>query len=241
MTHPAQPPVRLPLATALAGLAAVLGGMTAHPDEHNCECRRGSAEELAQLKVPDTELDLDLLRRTWQAPDWSDHASVLRRIVPQFATALVKGSVEPLFGLEEAGRSFARGRWQQWPTVQAEAVRDFLHAWWADTLTGPDPAVPAYEALALATEASATLTPWLTTWETLTDHPADDHLAKAAAERGRDTHRVDRLAGPQCHCPAPGPRRTGGTASVSQLPMAGRVRLMGPVVGAGAGLRADRD
>lgn len=97
-------PARLRLATALDGLAAAFVGMTAHPDEHNCECHWGSAEELAQLKVPDTELDLDLLRRTWQAPDWNDHASVLRRILPQFATVLVKGSVEPLFGLEEAAR-----------------------------------------------------------------------------------------------------------------------------------------
>ncbi|MGY5122422.1 hypothetical protein ACWC2H_42450 [Streptomyces sp. 900105755] len=179
--NPDQSSARHRLATALDGLTAAFGGMTAHPDEHNCECHWGSAEELAQLKVPGTELDPDLLRRTWQAPDWSDHASVLRRILPQFATALVKGSVEPLFGLEEAGRSFARGHWQQWPTAQAGAVRDFLHAWWADTLTDPAPAVPAYEVLALVTEASATLTPWLTTWAALTGHPADGHLAEAAA------------------------------------------------------------
>lgn len=182
MMNPDRPSVRLRLAAALDGLAAVFGGMTARPDEHNCECHWGSAEELAQLKVPDTELDLDLLGRTWQAPDWSDHASVLRRILPQLATALVEGSVETLFGAEEVGRSFARGHWQQWPTVQAEAVWGFLHAWWADTLTDPDPAVPACEALALITEASGTLTPWLTAWETLTDHPADDHLAEAVAK-----------------------------------------------------------
>lgn len=182
MTNPHQPSARLRLAAALDGLAAVFGGMTAHPDEHNCECHWGSADELAQLKVPDTELDLDLLGRTWQAPDWSDHASVLRRILPQLATALVEGSVEPHDGFEEVGRSFARGHWQQWPTAQAEAVREFLHALWADTLTDPDPAVPAYEVLALTTEASATLTPWLATWETVTDRAADSHLAEAAAK-----------------------------------------------------------
>ncbi|WP_236583646.1 hypothetical protein [Streptomyces sp. MBT53] len=182
MMNPDQPSARPGLTAALDGLAAVFGGMTAHPDEHNCECHWGSAEELAQLKVPDTELDLDLLDRTWRAPDWSDHASVLRRILPQLATALVKGSIETHFGSAEVGRSFARGHWQQWPTAQAEAVRAFLHAWWADTLTDPDPAVPAYEVLALITEASATLTPWLTTWETLTGRPADDHLAEAATK-----------------------------------------------------------
>ncbi|MGW3106333.1 hypothetical protein [Streptomyces sp. NPDC001100] len=44
------------------------------------------------------------------------------------AAALVKGTVEPHDGFEEVGRSFARGHWRQWPTAQAEAVREFLHA-----------------------------------------------------------------------------------------------------------------
>jgi hypothetical protein len=83
-------------------VAATFRGMTAHPDEHNCECHWGSAEELAQLKVPDMELDADLLRRTWQASDWHDHASVLRRILPHFATALV------------SDRGTCQGWWDQW-------------------------------------------------------------------------------------------------------------------------------
>ncbi|MGW7366063.1 hypothetical protein ACWGI8_22160 [Streptomyces sp. NPDC054841] len=177
-----QPAARLRLDAALDGLAATFGGMTAHPDEDNCECHWGSAEELAQLKSPDTELDPGLLRRTWQAPDWSDHASVLRRILPQFATALVSGRVESVLGVQDAGRSFARGRWQQWPAEQAAAVWEFLHAWWADTLTDPRPVVPAYKVLVLTAEASATLSPWLTTWETLTGAPADQHLAEAVEQ-----------------------------------------------------------
>jgi hypothetical protein len=40
-------------------------------------------------------------------------------------------------------RDFALGHWQQWPAEQAAAVEEFLHAWWAHTLTDPDPAVPA--------------------------------------------------------------------------------------------------
>ncbi|WP_055524197.1 hypothetical protein [Streptomyces graminilatus] len=179
---PDQLPARLRLAAALDGLAATFVGMTAHPDEHNCVCHWGGPEELAQLKVPDAELDPDLLRRTWQAPDWDDHASVLRRILPQFARGLVDGSVTALSGYEEAGGSFALGHWQQWPAEQAEAVREFLDAWWVQTLTDPDPVVPAYEVLALVEVASGTLTPWLSTWETLTGHPADDHLAEAVAK-----------------------------------------------------------
>ncbi|MFF4585528.1 hypothetical protein [Streptomyces sp. NPDC001388] len=181
--RPDQPRARLPLDAALDGLTATFGGMTAHPDEHNCECHWGSPEDLAQLKTPDVELDPDLLRRTWQACDWSDHDSVLRRILPQFAPALVAGLVQPpLFGMAEVGQAFARGHWQQWPDAQAEAVGEFLHAWWADTLTDPAPVVPAYEVLTLCTEAAGALTPWLDDWATLTGPPADQHLAELAAQ-----------------------------------------------------------
>ncbi|MFC1413119.1 hypothetical protein ACEZCY_29490 [Streptacidiphilus sp. N1-12] len=154
------PRARCRLDAALGGLADVFRGMAAHPDEHNCECHWGSAADLAQLKVADTELDPDLLRRTWQAIDWNDHAAVLRRILPQFATALVGGLIEPLFGLEEAGDAFARGHWQEWPAEQAAAVQEFLQAWWAYTLIDPDPAVPAHDVLALCSAAGGTLDPW---------------------------------------------------------------------------------
>ncbi|MGV9775745.1 hypothetical protein [Streptosporangium sp. NPDC003464] len=176
-----QTPTRIRLDAALNRVAVTFRGMTARPDEHNCECHWGSAEELAQLKAPDVELDPDLLRRTWEAVDWDDHASVLRRILPQFSRALVHGLVEAFSGMEEVGHSLARGHWQQWPAGQAAAVREFLHAWWAHTLTDPDPAVPAHEVLALCAEASATLSPWLHAWETQTHTVADQHLVGAAA------------------------------------------------------------
>lgn len=174
-------PARVRLDTALDGLAATFRGMTASSDESNCECHWGSAAELALLKVPDVELEPDLLHRTWRAPDWSDHASVLRRILPQLARTLVDGLVKPWVGMEEPGRSFAQGRWQQWPEGQAAAVWEFLHAWWALALSDPDPRVPAHEILALCTEASGTLGPWLRTWQSLTHPAADQRLAEAVA------------------------------------------------------------
>jgi hypothetical protein len=176
-----QGPGRSRLDAALAGLAVTFRGMSARPDERNCECHWGSAEELAQLKVPDAELDPDLLRRTWGASDWDDHASVLRRILPQLATALVNGLVDAYFGLGEVGRSLARGEWQRWPPEQAAAVREFLEAWWAHSLTDPDPVVAACEVLALCAEASGTLSPWLKTWEALTHPTASQRLAEAVA------------------------------------------------------------
>jgi hypothetical protein len=181
MTNLHQTPARLRLDAALDNLAAIFRGMTAHPDENNCECHWGSAEDLARLKVPDLELDPDLLRRTWQAPDWNDHGSVLRRILPQLAAGLTSGRVEPVLGMEDVGRSFARGRWQQWPAQQAAAVREFLHAWWAHSLTTPDASVPAHEVLALCAVASGTLNPWLASWEAQTGPVADRHLAEAVA------------------------------------------------------------
>lgn len=149
------------LGAALENISVTFRGTTAHPDEHNCECHWGSPEELSLLKTPDVELEPDLLRRTWQAIDWTDHAAVLRRVLPRFATVLVAGRAEPLFGLEEAGFPFARCRWQQWPEEEADSVREFLHFWWVQTLTDPDAAVPAHQVFAMCAEASGTLGPWL--------------------------------------------------------------------------------
>ncbi|MFC6016651.1 hypothetical protein ACFP2T_10605 [Plantactinospora solaniradicis] len=184
MTNLEPTPARQRLAAALDGLAHTFRGMTAHPDENNCECHWGSAEELALLKVPDVELDPDLLRRTWSAPDWDDHPAVLRRILPQFARALA-GDLAGLdaYFLTDVGFSFARGGWQRWPTEQAGAVWEFLHAWWAHTLVDPAPAGSAYDVFEVLAEATAgRLRPWLGDWEALDGHPvADQRLTEAVA------------------------------------------------------------
>lgn len=172
-------PARLRLDRALDDLAVAFRGTTARADEVQCDCHWGSEAELALLKVPDVELDPDLLYRTWYAFDWKDHGAVLRRILPQFARALTGGLVEPYL-IDEVGRSFSQGGWHRWPVRQSTAVEEFLHAWWAYSLTDPDPVVPVHELLGLCAEASGTISPWLTVWETL-DHPvADRHLAEAA-------------------------------------------------------------
>jgi hypothetical protein len=167
------------LDAALEQVAVVFRGMTARADEAQCTCHWGSEEELALLKVPDVALEPDLLRRTWDAPDWDDHGAVLRRILPQFSRALVDGEVEPLFDMGTVGLSFARGHWRQWPAEQGAAVREFLHAWWAFSLTAPNPAVPAHEVFALCAEASGMLGPWLADWEHHRHPVADRHLATA--------------------------------------------------------------
>ncbi|WP_097944264.1 hypothetical protein [Streptomyces sp. ms115] len=172
-------PTRLRLDLALGRLADAFGGMTARADEVQCDCHWGSSTELALLKTPDVPLAPDLLHRAWDAPDWADHGAVLRRILPQFAGVLVGGEVEPMSGMYEVGRSFARGHWQLWPTRQSSAVREFLHAWWAHSLLDPAPAVPVHELFALCAEASSTTVPWLAVWESLDDEVPDRHLAEA--------------------------------------------------------------
>ncbi|TYB62157.1 hypothetical protein FXF51_25880 [Nonomuraea sp. PA05] len=181
MTDPDQTSARHRLDTALDDLTTVFGDMTAHPDEHNCECHWGSAEELALLKTAGVELHPDLLRRTWWTSDWDDNASVLRRILPQLASALVTGQVLPMIGMVDVGRSLTRADWQHWPAEQTDAVHRFLTAWWVSSLTSPDAAVPAHEVLEACSESSATLDPWLAIWQTLHDPLADQRLTEAVA------------------------------------------------------------
>jgi hypothetical protein len=177
MTQPTL--ARRRLDASLARIATTFRGMTAHPDDGNCDCHWGSAEELALLKTPDVALDSDLLRRTYWAGDWDFPDAMLRRILPQLCTALVDGEVERLGSMDHAGRAFALGRWQQWPAEQSEAIREFLDAWWLVTLTDQDARVPAYSVLAMLVEASGVLDRWLGTWTTATTALANRRLAEA--------------------------------------------------------------
>uniref|UniRef100_A0AAU2JP86 DUF4253 domain-containing protein n=1 Tax=Streptomyces sp. NBC_00049 TaxID=2903617 RepID=A0AAU2JP86_9ACTN len=190
MTEPEHGPAaraaRARLDRALDHLAVTFRGMTARADEAQCDCRWGSPEELALLKLPDTELDPDLLHRTWSAPDWDDHGAVLRRVLPQFARALTGGLGDHAYDITRVGTSFHRASWQQWPEPQSAAVREFLLAWWCHTLLTPDPAVPVHELLPLCAEASGAIGPWPAVWEELRHPVADRHLTDTVEEWVRD-------------------------------------------------------
>ncbi|MFE9565792.1 hypothetical protein ACFYM0_32300 [Streptomyces sp. NPDC006487] len=177
---------RVRLDRALAHLAATFRGMTARADERQCDCHWGSPEELALLKLPGTDLDPDLLYRTWSAPDWSDHGAVLRRVLPQFARELTGGLGAHAWAIDRVGTQLHRGAWQQWPAPQSAAVREFLDAWWTHTLLTPDPAVPVHELLPLCAEASGAIGPWLAVWEDLRHPVADQHLADTVDAWERD-------------------------------------------------------
>ncbi|MEH1169666.1 hypothetical protein V6V47_30235 [Micromonospora sp. CPCC 205539] len=179
------------LDAALAHLTRTFRGMTAHPDDGNCECHWGSAEDLALLKTADVELDPDLLRRTYWAHDWEFPADMLRRVLPQLARSLVNGEVERLDSMDHAGWTFARGRWQQWPDEQSRAVREFLDAWWLVALTDQDAEVPAYAVLAMLVEAAGGLDRWLGAWAAATSPAANRRLAEAFARWEYDLLRDD--------------------------------------------------
>ena len=107
---------------------------------------------------------------------------MLRRILPQLATALVNGEVERLSSMDYAGRSFALGRWQEWPAEQSSAIGEFLDAWWVVTLADPDADVPAHAVLAMLVEASGALDRWLGAWVTENSQVANQRLAEAFGE-----------------------------------------------------------
>lgn len=112
---------------------------------------------MALLKTPDVPLDDDLLRRTYWTTDWHYPGPLLRRILPQLTRNLVAGRIMPMAGMESLGRVFSRGRWQEWPGQQRDALREFLDAWWLHVLIEPDAKVPAHEALTLVAEITTTL------------------------------------------------------------------------------------
>ncbi|MER7758172.1 hypothetical protein [Streptomyces sp. NPDC097619] len=234
---------RARLDRALDHLSAVFAGMTARQDEAQCTCHWGSEEDLALLKLPDRELAPALLHRTWTTVDWTDHGAVLRRILPQFARALVAGQVTVSSGMGEVGRSFARGRWERWPAPQSAAVSEFLHAWWARTLTDPEPVLPAHAVLPVCAEATGRLGPWLVAWESLRHPHADRHLTRSVAHweydllgdelpwdtwdtwEDEDALRTELVAWLVRH--APGRLRSAGREGAEHRELLHRVRLMG--------------
>ena len=162
---------------AIARVAEVFAGMTAHPDEVGCG-RCYGADEVALLRTADVALPAELVGMVAEeVPDhWSDQSAVIRRVLPQLAVLLVQGTTSP----DLAARGLAAARWSQWPDQQVQAVLGFLEAWWLWTLRQDSPPTPAREVFESCATASSSVAPWLTLWEAERAPAADRHLAECA-------------------------------------------------------------
>ncbi|MET8076142.1 hypothetical protein [Streptomyces sp. NPDC005303] len=146
------------LDVALADIDTVFSGF-ASPTETGCK-RCYLPEETAFLRTPYTRVPDDLVRRfVFEGPDhFVDHAAVMRRLLPQTAHAMADGSMDGI-GWGEHGLS--RVDWRAWPPEQAAAVETFLHAWWGDTLTTPEPPYRVHEVFETCATILGDLTPFL--------------------------------------------------------------------------------
>jgi len=151
------------LDAALADIDTVFNGF-ASPTETGCE-RCYLPEETATLRTPYTRVPADLVSRfVFEGRDhFEDHAAVMRRLLPQTAHAMADGSLDGI-GWEQHGLS--RVDWRAWPPEQAAAVEAFVHAWWDDTLTTPQPPYPVHEVFETCVAILGDLTPLLDRFRT---------------------------------------------------------------------------
>ncbi|OIJ92506.1 hypothetical protein [Streptomyces colonosanans] len=168
MTSPA-------LDAALADIDTVFNGF-ASPDETGCG-RCHLPHEVAFLRTPHVRVPPDVLRQfVFEVPDhFDDHAASMRRLLPQTARAMADGSLD---GVGWGAHGLSRVDWRSWPAEQAAAIEAFLHAWWEDVLTAPEPPYPVDEIFETCAAISGTVTPLLDQW--LPRSVADTHLVHCA-------------------------------------------------------------
>jgi len=160
------------LDAALADIDTVFNGF-ASPDETGCGfCH--VPEETAYLRTPYTRVPLDVVQYyLFEVPNhFDDHPAAMRRLLPQAARAMAEGTLDAIgYGPHGLGRV----GWRAWPTEQAAAIEDFLHAWWQDTLTRPEPPYGIDETFETCVTIAGTVTPFLDGW--VQGPVADAHLA----------------------------------------------------------------
>ncbi|MFI7414170.1 hypothetical protein ACIBU0_36540 [Streptomyces sp. NPDC049627] len=165
------------LAAAVADIETVFNGF-ASPTETGCEhCFH--PDDIVYLRTPYTRVPADLLRIfAFKDPlHFEDHAAVMRRLLPQTARAMADGSFD---GVGWGAHGLSRVDWRAWPAGQAAAVEAFVHAWWQDVLTTPEPSYPVHDVFETCATILRSMTPLLDRFEA---HPmADIHLVSCAKE-----------------------------------------------------------
>jgi hypothetical protein len=170
-----------PLDAAVDRVRTVFAGLTS-PGETGCS-RCHLPQETALLRTPDVELPDDVLRMfAHEVPNhFDDHPAAVRRILPQLAERLATGRFAGLDAYELTG--LGRSGWRDWPDEQAGAIRAFLQAWWADTVTSDAPPYRVHDVFEACVTAGSTVTPYLAVWAGQPPGgPADRHLADCTEE-----------------------------------------------------------
>jgi hypothetical protein len=160
------------LEAALADIDTVFHGF-ASPGETGCG-RCHLPEETAYLRTPHVDMPADVLRMwVYEVSDhFDDHAAAMRRLLPQMARAMADGSLD---GIGWGAHGLSRVNWRSWPAEQAAAVDAFVHAWWQDQLTAPEPPYPMEDVFETCASIARTVTPFLDGW--VPGPVADGHLA----------------------------------------------------------------
>ena len=163
------------LEAALADVDRVFDGF-ASPDETGCgHCH--APEETAYLRTPYVHVPVDVVRYyLFEVSDhFDDHAAAMRRLLPQAARAMADGT---LGTIGYGAHGLTRVDWRAWPAEQAAAIEAFLHAWWQDALTTPEPPYAIDDIFDTCATIARTVTPFLDGW--VRGPAADAHLAHCA-------------------------------------------------------------
>ncbi|MFF4801770.1 hypothetical protein ACFY1U_25785 [Streptomyces sp. NPDC001351] len=163
------------LDAALADIDTVFNGFAGF---HETGCGRcHTPEETAYLRTPYVHIPLDVVQYyLFEVPDhFDDHAAAMRRLLPQAARAAADGSLD---AIGYGAHGLTRLDWRSWPAEQAAAIEAFLHAWWQDALTRPDPPYGIDEIFDTCATIARTVTPFLDGWGR--SSVADAHLVHCA-------------------------------------------------------------
>ncbi|NUQ98917.1 MAG: hypothetical protein HOY79_20935 [Streptomyces sp.] len=149
------------LDAALADIDTVFDGFASF-DETGCgHCH--VPEETAYLRTPNVRIPENVVQYyLFEVPDhFDDHAAAMRRLLPQAARAMADGSLD---AIGYGAHGLTRLDWRSWPAEQAAAIEAFLHAWWQDALTSPDPPYGIDEIFDTCATIARTVTPFLDGW-----------------------------------------------------------------------------
>lgn len=170
-----------PLSAAIDGLYATFGRLPRPRVIDHCpHCADPGAEPDPLQPVPLRELTVETLR-TYAGSAMTTAGTVddFRYFLPRLLEIASDGDGFAYPDLAAVIGKLGYGRWTTWTQDEQEAVRRYLHALWATTLTrDPDDTHDAGTVLGAIGAVEDDLTPYLEAWDRARDQPpAAAHLA----------------------------------------------------------------